>query len=652
MEPLSLSLRQRKILNYLQQKTTYTTGEELAGYLQVSSRTIRNDVIVINETLVSKGIRIISKRRWGYALEADDRNLLIKLNQSNNSFLSREDRIRYILFRLCLSDDPVNLYDLEDEMFISRTTLEHDLLFLRKTYFLAQPTQPYIKLSRHKNTIFLERTERKRRLLLTRLFVENWNYNKRGNTFYQYQYLDEETVDLIIKEINLVMSRYGIIMEDVNMVTLDLSVSIAYYRITSGYELTTEAPSHFRDPVSVQAADDLLDTLEKDLDCKFSPVERGDIYTLISCSRRLNPHKLKFSTVQDYFAPEVLELTDSYIAHIARKYLLDFSGDEDFYITILQFFRYLTLPVHNFNFPDTHPDLLHSQLLIEMEIAFSVQPFALEFYGYYLDDIELLYLAFCISGVLNHMNRTSDKIRTVIMCHLNLAASWNLKHKILSIYHDFIDLTALLPLYVKDNYDFSDTDLIISTAYKTIGNQNHTQTLVISPLLTSDDRTKIDLFIRKRQILKLYQPDLPSFRDLLRDANWHECIQEESFLPLMETLSRELQDQGCVDEHFLENILRRESILTFAFQPSVVLVYSLESSRKTQLSVATLNHRFKWNGYKIRTFILASIAPTQATLIFKLINELFYGAIEPEETRFFKTRSEWEQYLEKHSEDE
>ena len=647
MEPLSLSLRQRKILNFLQQKNSYTTGEELASYLQVSSRTIRNDVLVINETLQSKGIRIVSKRRWGYTLEADDRDLLMKLNQSNNSFLSREDRIRYILFRLCLSDAPVNLYDLEDEMFISRTTLEHDLLFLRKKYFLAQPAQPYIKLSRHKNTIFLEPAERKRRLLLTRLFVENWNYNKRGNTFYQYQYLDEDIVDLIIQEINRAMSQYEILMEDVNMVTLDLWVSIAYYRITSGYELSTSFSKQFHDKISVQAADTLLDSLEEKLNCSFSPIERSDIYTLISCSRLLDPNKLTFSTVKNYFSSELLSFVDHYITHINQRYRLDFSNNEDFYITILQLLRYLALPIHNFNFPDTQPDTLYSQLLIELEIAFSIQPFALEFYGYYLDNVELLYLAFCISGALNHQNRTSKKIRAVIMCHLNLAASWNLKHQILRNYHDFIELKALLPLYVKDTYDFSKTDLIISTANKIIATNSDAETLIISPILTSTDRVKIDQFIKTKQILQLYRTVLPSLLVLMKQANWYEKLTEDSLLPVLEMLNQELLEQGCVTEQFLENILRRESILTFAIQPSIVLVYSLEASLKTQLNIATFDHRIKWNGYKIRTLIMASIAPTESTLIFKLINELFYSFISPENTRFFKTSSEWYDYLKK-----
>lgn len=60
MESLMLSLRQRKLLHYLKSRKLYTTGEELANHLHVSSRTIRNDITEINDALRSYGIRVVS----------------------------------------------------------------------------------------------------------------------------------------------------------------------------------------------------------------------------------------------------------------------------------------------------------------------------------------------------------------------------------------------------------------------------------------------------------------------------------------------------------------------------------------------------------------------------------------------------------------
>ena len=51
MDNYNLTLRQRKILHYLQQQKSYITGEDLAEHLHVSARTIRNDVTEINQLI-------------------------------------------------------------------------------------------------------------------------------------------------------------------------------------------------------------------------------------------------------------------------------------------------------------------------------------------------------------------------------------------------------------------------------------------------------------------------------------------------------------------------------------------------------------------------------------------------------------------------
>lgn len=134
MQQIILSLRQRKILHSLKYNSDYITGEELAIELNVSSRTIRNDINEINNLLKDYGIIIESKRSVGYLLKTNSPDQLAHVLKINDSFLSRDDRIRYILYRLCVEAEPINLYDLEDEMFVSSTTLDMDIQTMRKNY--------------------------------------------------------------------------------------------------------------------------------------------------------------------------------------------------------------------------------------------------------------------------------------------------------------------------------------------------------------------------------------------------------------------------------------------------------------------------------------------------------------------------------------
>jgi len=632
-----LSLRQRKLLHCIRNQTGYITGKELANQLQVSSRSIRNDIVEINKNLSGYGIRIISKSSVGYLLIIENKEHLKELNQASNLFLTRDDRIRYMAFRICLSDEPVNLYDLENDMFISRTALEHDLHGLKLKYVSSFP---HIDFYRSNNNISFENNERKRRTILNLLFTENWNYNGRGNAYYQYQYLEEDIVNLIMGEINCFLKKYGILMEDINRVILNLMVAIMYYRITSGHTLEAEDSVVVLDTASIRAVDDLLNSLEKKLSCIFPSVERQEIYLHVSRSRIIEASKLSFATVNDYFDADTITFVDQYIKKIHDTFQLDLSDNEDFRMALLQYLRYLSLPIHYLNDVQTSSEISRSNLLIEFEIAFLIQPLALAHNGSYLNQTELLYLAFCISGALEYANRTSPKLKAVIMCHLNLPASWHLKQKLLSSFNNYIDLIALLPVYIKDNYDFSKIDLIIATANKTITTEPNCHTMIISPFFTAVDYTNLKNYIYRKRIDRLYRSDMPSIHDLFQQAFWHEQIPTDDLPAIIELLSADFIKRGYVSSDYTQRILERENMMSFAFQPSIALMYSLLPSTKTCLSIATLEHRIKWNSYKIRIIIMAAIRPEDATLIFHLINMLYNNGYDLNDTRFLKTKEE------------
>ena len=72
METLNLTLRQRKILHIIQDKTDFITGQQLAQELNVSPRTIRSDIVAINDAIALHGAQILSERSKGYLYQAQD----------------------------------------------------------------------------------------------------------------------------------------------------------------------------------------------------------------------------------------------------------------------------------------------------------------------------------------------------------------------------------------------------------------------------------------------------------------------------------------------------------------------------------------------------------------------------------------------------
>ncbi len=620
MESWNLSLRQRKLLYIMQNQTSFITSTDLARQLQVSPRTIRSDISEINEKLEPFHTRIFSEKSKGYFFHSENPDILLKLNNIDNAFFTKEDRVRYLAFQLCLSDIPINIYDLEDEMFVSHTTLEHDLNELREKYVQAPP---YIRLTQVRDELALEDDERKRRSMLNKLFHEDWNYNTRGNAYYGYQFLDEQVMSCVSQVVTHYLNLYSIRLEDPNRVMLDLAIAIMYLRVQSGHLVTPKAAAS-TDMAAWQAAMDIMDALQQKLNIRFPEAERVEIYTKIAGARLMDAQQLSFSTIGHYFDYETIQMANEYIRYLQDYDQIDVSDDEDFYITLLQYLRYLQMPEHIFNTQET-TDLVRAQLYMESELAWQFQPIAKKHLGRMLASAELLYLALCISGALEYIyqNRPETKIRTVICCHLNLPAIWALKRKLLGSFGSYLNVTELLGINEKDTYDFSETELILTTARKRIPAPGPADVLYISPFLNVQDHNRIEDYITGKRIWRLIAPGLPPLSALLDSACWHEGITAAEPDALVALMCGDLIKDSLARRDFLEAIRQREHIASFVCQPGIAFVYGNVSDSPTRLSIATLKHHIVWNSYKIRVVIAAAISSREATLVFLLLDRIY-----------------------------
>lgn len=638
MDTLNLALRQRKLLHLIQNKNGITTGAELARELNVTSRTIRSDISEINAVISKYGASIRSEKSKGYLFQAADPDLIQQMNRIDTAFFTPEDRVRYLTSQLCLSDLPISLFDLEDEMFVSRTTLEHDLRTLRMKYVLSAP---FIKLNYEKNNIWFEPDERKKRQILNRLFHEDWNYNTSGNAYYDYHFLDTEILNYIMNMVPVYLNRHHLQMEDASLVALNLDLAIMYHRCVSGHGLRQADPIPKQDTAAMQAADQIIDDMEIHLKCSFSRTERDSIYLTIASGHMMDASKLNFRTIPQYFGPVTLTMGNEYLEQIFQLFSIDFRDDEDFFITLLQFIHYLQLPVHLFNSQE-NLNIAKENLQIEYELAWTFQPLALKYMDRYLDETELLHMAHCLSGALEYLyhNHPEKKLQTVICCHLHLSATWALKRKVLSSFGNYINITTLLPVNARSAFDFSGTDLVLSTVKKPVADARCTDVIRISPLMSSLDYRNIEDYIHRKRISRYYTAPAVTWESFFNSAMWYEQMEFDDQFSIISFQAGRLIQEGLVPESYLEDILRHESISSFAFRPGILFIYSQIPAEKTQGSVILLKHRISWNSFRIRAVVMACFKLADLPFLFQLKSRISLYNRSQEAVSSLHTREE------------
>lgn len=639
MNSLNLTLRQRKLLHLIQNKKEITTGAELARELNVSARTIRSDISEINRVLENLNAKIHSEKSKGYYFTADDPVSIQQKNQIDTAFFTMEDRVRYLAFQLCLSDGPINMFDLEDEMFISHSTLEHDLQAVRVKYVFSFP---HIRLTTEKNMVGFEQNEQKKRQVLNLLFHEDWNYNTSGNAYYDYHFLDKNILNYIMDEIPRHLARFRIQMEDASLVALNLALAIMYQRCISGHPLPEEPIAPKSDPTAMQAAESIMDALEKKLGCSFSHTERDSIYLKIASGHLMDASKLNFQTVPEYFGPVTQSIVNEYLNTVFHLFSIDLRNDEDFYITLLQFIRYLQSPDHLLNTQE-NLSITKENLQIEYELAWALQPFALKYMDRYLAETELMHLAHCLSGALEYLyhNHPDKKLRTVICCHLHLSETWALKRKVLGAFDNYITVTTLLPINAKSAFDFSSTDLILTTVSKDMNDQKQADSIQISPLMTAGDYRRIEKYIQTKRVLRYCSDSPVTWNDFVMKLNWITPCEFEDRFSLITFLADIYIQKGIVSSEFTNDLLRRESISSFAFYSGLLLIYSHKPASKTLGSVLILKHRLNWNGCRIRAVMIASFAPEDLPFLFQLKTRILSYNQNPDRISCLKTKEDF-----------
>jgi len=129
-----LTDRCKEILAILACSSKPVTCKNLAEQLDISERTLRKELAPLKRWASSRGIGLLVKPRVGVLLRADEKTLsaLKEAKPRLREFSQAKSRVPYILWRILLEDDPVQLEDLASALSVSRNTLRKDLTKVRQ----------------------------------------------------------------------------------------------------------------------------------------------------------------------------------------------------------------------------------------------------------------------------------------------------------------------------------------------------------------------------------------------------------------------------------------------------------------------------------------------------------------------------------------
>ena len=569
--------KKKKLLALLSSANHPVTGKELSSRLNVSDRTIRNYIREINEEKL-----IIQSSSNGYWITVLDSPCNKRKIESSlvYDFSSQNERLLYIAERIITSSEEADLYDIADDIYISYSTIEKDLIQIRgiiKDFHLT--------LLRGNGKATIQGSEESKRSFIRYLLSQQDSATVQ-NTLHaicEDIHIPFDTLkDLIIyqtRQQKLYASDYAI----KNILT---HVIITLSRLQNKYSLQLQSsPSaKEKEPESICAAN-IIQEIETNYNIMFNTEEKNQlIFLLMSKTTRLDHNNQTRKYTQDFISLEYIEFTKQLVENINYIYYIDLN-DSDF-INFFSLHLKNVLFRWNNNTFNTNP--FSDQIFIQNPLIYDIAV-------YIANEIRNRY----------HCKLNKDEI-TFISLHIGAVIE--------------IDIVSIMQSI--HSIDTEGIDFIIDAS----GEQNRSYAVpmvYISPLFDRKDLNKVYDFLNKlidqqhtntmkHQFHSFFSKDMFELEHYELDAN-----------AMIRYISQKLIDAGIAPASFTQSVLEREEITSTSFDNKVAIPHSILCSTSRNCSYVIVNKTpMKWGYFEVNIIIMIGINHNQRRFFKELYSNL------------------------------
>ena len=568
-------------------QNSFSSSAKLSSLLNVSERTIRSDITLLNDVLSEHGAVISLKRKYGYYLEtvssssfSEFLKLLDEESDSTRLLDSQENRIFHLTHLLLNAGDYLNADFLAEQVYISRVTLINYLKILTadlESYDLelvSKPTSGYkiIGEERDKRSCLFD-------LMIRDLSVDTITDFTRDEIF-EFPELD---LTLLKATFSRPLMEADIRISELNLKKLVLLAAITISRIHLGFQIHLPEDIIWNAPMET-VLDSCLEQIHLSFGVRFTEDERKYLYLHLISSCDYNAQ-----IIDNRWLDQLVAIL---VETIYQNFCIDFRADDIFCEDLTRHLRSI-LKSKVLNIKEKNPmlDVIKSHFPLPFEIALTSVRKAFEGSGYQLSEDDIAYIALHIGAALERfLAGRREKKKALILCGLGLSAARMLETMLLKYFQDILTIshddfyTSVSQL--KEN-DFERTDFLISTFPVP---DSPLPVVTVGFPITSQDVEAVSRVIngivknKSRKLLAFFQESL-----FLRLDS--PCTKED----VLQQLSGLLEEQETVPDGFFHKVLEREQMGKTNMNELFALPHpSTPCSIRTKVAVALLSSPTRW----------------------------------------------------------
>lgn len=571
--------------------------EELAQRLSVSTRTVRADITALNALLQHYGAQFILTGGSGYQLVIHDSSRYQTLEESapkaQHIPRTAADRIHFLLVRFLTSAFSIKLEDLADAWFVSRATLQGDMVDVRERfqrYQLTLETRP-----RHGMKLF--GSEVSIRACLTDLL---WELSQQGplNPLIGEEAFDASVPTLLAGVLQETLTRHHVRLTDAGERFICLYGAVAVRRVSEGYPLADFSAEDVAQNVR-DAARELANTMQQLAGKPLAPAEEEWLCVHLAARQVQDVDPGTISADDDE------ALVNYILRYINQQYNYNLLEDAQLHADLLTHIKTMITRVR---YQIMIPNPLLENIKQHYPMAWDMTLAAVSSWGKYtpyaISENEIGFLVLHIGvGLERHYNIGYQRQPQVLLVCDTSNAMVRMIEAILQRKYPQLEIAATLSQREYEQREEIAEDFVISTVRIS---EKDKPVVTIAPFPTDyqlDQIGKLVLVDRTR----------PWMLNKYFDETHFQVIDTPmDQQALFATLCQQLQQEGYVGAEFHDSVAEREAIVSTMLGDGIALPHALGLlAKKTVVYTVIAPHGIAWGDETAHIIFLLAISKSE-----------------------------------------
>lgn len=463
-----INKRIMNIIRILLEKDAYITIDMISHQLDVSNKTIRNDLSLVKDWLDEHDLTLIKKTGVGIAIEGDSPSklkIMDIIQEKNNELLdySPEARKIYIGMRLVSSLENCRIYELSNELYVSRATIHKDILSL--TPLLENHKLQLLR--KNNNGVSILGKERNKRNFLFDLMLRDNGYQTFLYILKQESYACDGSIvfaglDLIDDEVNefirLLTQKNDSCLSSLSfqsLVQFLLRAYISYLRmqLQQNVSLSDNFLDEMKKEPFYEESKAICERMSQHFHVEFPEKEIRYLQVYLISLQNSSAYEEQDKEMAFLFTKEIIE---SWSSQLGLPFDQDQDLHDDLYADLCPgITRYRHgIPIQNPLNQEIQKLYKNTYAIAKTSVSCIEERFQCQ-----LSEDEIGYFTLHLAAALEKMKQP---LRTVLVCHGGVGASKLLIRK-LSIQIPEIQIIASETFFSIYDFNLQDTDFILST---------------------------------------------------------------------------------------------------------------------------------------------------------------------------------------------